>query len=346
MTDAPHPYEDEIELMEIFMVIWKWKYIIMAGTLFCTLAAAIISFSMPKIYSVDMVLQPGILSIGEEGKNVYIDSANNIKALIETGTFNTDILRYLGNADSDNIPTKLNFKVTIPKNSDTIKITYETSNIKQGITIEEHLNRLLMGKYGKLVQHFKNEYEMKLDLKKSEMSKIKAVKESTARNIKNIEKRVDGLISEIELVKNNTNYLIKQRNKFLLKNSNENSILPALLYSNTVQQNLELANTYKNEINEYELKREEEIQKSNELENETRKMLGEIQNLEFKKNGIENIQILQAPTAEPDPVRPKKVLIVMLATVGGSFLMLFLSFFLEYISRYKTRRYAHGLVSN
>ncbi|MBW1941195.1 MAG: hypothetical protein JRI28_07590 [Deltaproteobacteria bacterium] len=238
MTEAPHPYEDEIELMEIFMVIWKWKYIIMSGTLFCALAAAIISFNMAKIYCVDMVLQPGILSVGEAGKNVYIDSANNIKALIEAGTFNGDILRSLNNADSDNAPTNLNFKVTIPKSSDIIKIEYETANIKQGITIEDHLNKLLMGRYGKLVQHFQNEYKIKSDLKKSEISKLKAVKQSTARNIKDIEKRIDGLISKIELVRNNTNHLIKEQNDFVSKNTDKSNILPALLYSNTIQQNL------------------------------------------------------------------------------------------------------------
>ncbi|MBW2251217.1 MAG: hypothetical protein JRF60_11460, partial [Deltaproteobacteria bacterium] len=111
--------EDEIELIDILRVIWKWKNLILLGTVFCGVLAAIISLNMEKIYSIDMVLRPGILSIEEGGKNVYIDSPQNIKALIESGMFDNDILDYLKNNNADNIPEELRFKVTIPKLSDT-----------------------------------------------------------------------------------------------------------------------------------------------------------------------------------------------------------------------------------
>ncbi len=57
MTDQPqqtkpndhryHP-EDEIELMDYLLVIWKWKYLIIAGTFAFALTAAIISFVLWK----------------------------------------------------------------------------------------------------------------------------------------------------------------------------------------------------------------------------------------------------------------------------------------------------------
>ena len=34
------PYEDEIELMDYLLVKWKWKYLILAGTIVC----AVITF--------------------------------------------------------------------------------------------------------------------------------------------------------------------------------------------------------------------------------------------------------------------------------------------------------------
>ena len=69
--------EDEIELIDILRVMWKWKYFIIGGALICGLIVAIASFNMNKIYSVDMTLRPGILSIGEQGEYDYIDSSNN-----------------------------------------------------------------------------------------------------------------------------------------------------------------------------------------------------------------------------------------------------------------------------
>jgi len=243
-------FEDEIELIDILRVIWKWKYLIIGGTIVCGLIAAIISFNMTKIYSIDMVLRPGILSFGEQGKNIYIDSPDNIKALIDSGTFNNDILNYLNEIKMENIPKKLKIKITIPKNSDTIKVEYETDDIKQGMVIQNRLSKLILDTYSTKVKYFKNEYDMKLNSLKSEVESIKKTIPSYKRNVKNIEKRIDELTSEFESIKNNTTNLIKERNKLLSNSPKENNVLSALLYSNTIQQNLELSNNYQNEIND------------------------------------------------------------------------------------------------
>ena len=64
-------YDDEIELMDYLLVIWKWKYVILAGTLAFGFAAAIISFialkQQPVMYRTSIVLKPGIVKIDENG---------------------------------------------------------------------------------------------------------------------------------------------------------------------------------------------------------------------------------------------------------------------------------------
>jgi capsular polysaccharide biosynthesis protein len=284
-----------------------------------------------------MVLRPGILSIGEKGKNVYIDSPQNIKALIDSKTFDNVILSYLNDSKMDKVPKRLNFKVTILKGSDTIKAQYETADIKQGIIIQDRLNKLLLETYTKLVRYFKNEFDLKLCLLESETDYIKAAIKSYKRNVKNIEKRIDELMSEIVLIHNNTTNLITERDKLLLKNSKENNILSTLLYSNTIQQNLQLSNQYQREINNYKQQKENELQKIEKSENEIVKKLNEIKNLQFKKDNIQNIQTLQPPTNNPFPIKPKIKLNVMLALVVGLFIMLFSAFFLEYLSKHKKR---------
>lgn len=330
-------FEDEIELIDILRVLWKRKYLIIGGTIVCGLIAAIISFNMSKIYSIDMVLRPGVLSFGEQGKNIYIDSPQNIKALIDSGTFNNNILNYLNEIKMENIPKKLEFKVNIIKDSDTIKVLYETDDIKQGMVIQNRISNLLLETYRELVQYFKNEYEMKLDILKSELDYIKVTIQSYKRNVKNIEKRIDELMPEIELIKNNTANLIRERDKLLSKNPKENDILSALLYSNTIQQNLQLSNRYQDEINNYKQKKENELQKIDLSEKEIENKLNGTKNLQFKKDNIQNIQFLQPAASSLYPVKPKKMLIIVLAAVLGLFLMLFLCFFLEFVSRYKQK---------
>ena len=84
--------EGEIELIDIIRIIWNWKYLIIGGTLICALATLVISSILPKTYRIKTLIQPGILSFNEKG-NIYLDTPDNIKALIEAGTFDSRSIR-------------------------------------------------------------------------------------------------------------------------------------------------------------------------------------------------------------------------------------------------------------
>ncbi len=83
MTDRRVDSRDEIELIEILRVIWKWKYLILVGTLVFALAAGVISSNRPKVYRISMVFQPAVVDIDTRGKKKYVDSVNNMKEIIK-----------------------------------------------------------------------------------------------------------------------------------------------------------------------------------------------------------------------------------------------------------------------
>ena len=336
-THQEEYYEDEIELIDILRVIWKWKYLILAGTIVCGLIAAIISLNMRKIYSIDMILMPGILKVGMEGNDVYIDSPQNIKGLIDSGTFNNDILNYLNDTQKKKIPRILNFKVTIPNKSNTVRVKYETPDIDQGVLIQDRLSKLLSEKYSKRIQHVKNEYDMKLSLLKNEKVINRTAIQSHKRNIENIVKRIDELSSEIKFIKNYTAELISIRNRLLSKTIKGDSILSTLVYTNTTQQNLQLLNNYQNAINNYKIEKEDELREIQMADLEIEKKEIDIKKLLIQKNNIQNIQIIQSAGKNPSLIKPKTKLNVILALVAGLIIMIFLAFLLEYIRKYKKR---------
>lgn len=332
--------EDEIELIDLLRIIWKWKYLIIGGTVICAVAAVIISLNMAKIYSVETILEPGVLEISNEKGNrnsrVYIDSPENIKSLIDIGAFDSQILKYLAQmADSQDIPEAIKFKTSIPTKSNALKVSYETSNIEQGLQILNYLNQLLAEKYSQLEKLQRQELELQLNLEITEREKLLKSQNSIKMNIGNIEKRIKDLRSDIESITRNTDSLIRDQQKFLSKTKDANEIMASLIYSNTIQQNMSLANEYKNQLNNYEITLESEKQKLAEFDKKIKNAEQEIENLEFKKDSIENILILQPPMSSPYPIKPNKRLIVMLATAIGLFLMIFLSFFIEYIFKTK-----------
>ena len=110
------------------------------------------------------------------------------------------------------------------------------------------------------------------------------------------------------MVNENTNYLKEERNKLLAKKQNEGNILSAILYSNTIQQNLQLENEYEDEIKNLLIEKENELQNISELESKIQMQVAEIDNLEFKKNNIQNIRIIRTPSAVPTRLNPKKSL--------------------------------------
>lgn len=336
-------YEDEIELIEILRIIWKWKYFILAGTMVCSLIAAIISINMSKIYSFEITLRPGLLKVGEQGNNIYIDSPQNVEALIESGMFKNDILNFLNDTKMSNAPRNLDFKVTTAINSNAVNIKYETADINQGMVIQDRIRKLLSETYSKRIQYFKDEYDMKLDLIKSEIEYIKNKINTHKKNVKNIDKRVEELMSEIELIKTNTSNLNDERNKLLLKYPKENIIYFELLHGNTFNQNIQLSILFRNEIKNYQLKKEMELQKIDKLEREIKLKSYDMKRLQFDKDNIQNIQVLNPPTRSSHPVRPKILFNVLFALLLGLFISIFLALFAEYLRKSKKKDYPQNI---
>ncbi len=331
-TDYP---EDKIELIDLLKVLWKWKLLIVGGTLALGLLSTIYGFNMTKIYRTEMVLRPGILTIRDNGKKEYIETSENIKALISAGTYNVEIIDHLKRNNKNKIPQTIHFGIEASRNANVLKISYLTANVEQGIETLNLLYNQLLDEYSNIVQHYRNGFQNKLSIAKSEIIKLKTAKQSHEMNLNSIKERIKQLDSEVVSINSNTNDLLKERAKFLKNSADESRILSAMLYSNTIQQNIALANTYKDEIYKYRIQKEAQTQKIHELENKIQKSLMEIDKLEFDIENIQNIQNIQPPSGTPNPIKPKIKLIVLLGIVAGFFLTIFLAFFLEYILKYR-----------
>ena len=330
-------FEDEIELMDYLKVFWKWKYLILVGTLVCAIGAAVVSLNMTKVYGITTVLQPGMLKVTDDGKIVYIDSSQNIKAVIETGGINGQVLKNIKFPDQEEPPTSIEFKVTIPKKTNALEVLYETPYVDIGLQIMKNLNNGLLERYGKLVEYYGEKQDMEIAQRVSEIDDQKAILDATKKEIHILDKTIDELETEISLVKENTVSLIKQRDKFVSNETDTSNILSAILFTNTIQQNIALDKTSRDDLSRYLSRKEKLSLRLETTQNRIKSLLMKIKSLEFKRNSIQNIQIIKTPKSSLSPIKPKTRLNVMLAGVVGLFLTVFLAFFVEYISKYKSR---------
>ena len=197
MTDQPqqanpndHRYypEDEIELMDYLLVIWKWKYVIIAGTLGFALTAAIISFviwnQQPTMYRTSIVLKPGFLKIDKKGDKVFIDTPEKIKALIQND-LKYKVLDDIKSSNSKNTSAALDFQVDILKGSDIINVSLESVSPDEGTTKLNYLIKALSTEFAKKIKFKQEGYEKEIDSKKDKIADLQAEIENIKRSYLN-----------------------------------------------------------------------------------------------------------------------------------------------------------------
>lgn len=335
MEEMPTRREDEIELIDYLRVIWKWKYLLLVGTLVCALLAGVISLNRPKIYRIDMALEPGVVRMNEFGNRIQIASGVNMKALIEERTFENALKDYLKSLKLKSGPGPLTLSVTSPRSSDIIKISYETASVEKGIIILNQIPKLLLKAYADFVRMNENYFKEKIRTESEKLLDLNNERSIAISDIEFLQKRIKELDLEINELQNSHNLLKKNRND-LVADQDAANVNMDLLYSNVIQENLRTINEYKHQVlnllseekkAEFQLKRiEEKIDVKTE----------EIMALKKEKDSVQYIQVIQPPTSNTHPIRPRILKNVMLTTGAGLLIMLFVTFLLEYILRHKS----------
>jgi len=100
---------------------------------------------------------------------------------------------------------------------------------------------------------------------------------------------------------------------------------------------MDLRNQIRNQILDYNLEKERAKINAENIKTNIDILSEKIDELKQERDKINNIQVVQPPTGSPYPINPEVKRNVMLAGAVGIFVMLFLAFFLEYLSRYKNR---------
>jgi len=194
--------KDTIELIDLLRVVRKYRYLIVIGVVFCLAVAAAWSFSLPKLYRVTTILEVnpkavvdlpsiiGHLFLAESQKGQlylkpWIDSPSIIAASVNAGMFNSQIREKMAETLKSLSISRFSFKASNPKDTNMIRISYETADIKMGETILEYLNRLIIEWYQKELNRVRDgilPLEQKIE--------------------KNCKARINAISNQIELIDN------------------------------------------------------------------------------------------------------------------------------------------------
>jgi len=386
--DHPENYsyqDDEIQLIDLLRIVWKWKWLIICGTLFCAITAGAVSFLMPKIYEISMVLEPGIIAMNNEGKFQYVDSPANVSAKINERVYQKRLEKTL---KIDPFETPFKFKAESDRkgknNLVRIKSEWSEQDLNLGMKASKEVVRLLFDSYKRLIEQRIGNYDEEIDIKNNEIAKVETERKDIDKQItlkmnsieekkgqirlekatlKTVRQRIGELMSEIKETKDNTDEIVRQRGE-LLKGSKADDSLSLLLYSTTIQQNVAYFNELNNQLFELRTREEElsaaieklnndiedektgiarlQLKKTEGMDAEIGHFKAELNALKLKRGIIGNINIVQGAEISTYPVKPKKKLYVLIATVIGLILSTVVAFFIEYIRSAKREQVAFG----
>jgi len=248
-------FEDEIELIDYLRVLWKWKWVIIGGTLLCILAVAIYGFTRPvvKMYKVSAII--------EIDTKANLDPLAKVKSMIEYGMFNQQVLNGLSNSQGTSKPGSLAFEVSVPKGLNILDIAYKTQDPDLGKAVLDSLAKQIEENYVAAIEKRKTEWEESLKKRNESIKdvqyKIKLMKKQfeftvfeTRNKIKEYAQDIETLREKVNLVRNridlmektlqraqsNSAKLAAKRAETILDSQDETGHVDVFLQASAIQQ--------------------------------------------------------------------------------------------------------------
>lgn len=263
-------YDDEIDLAQLFLVLWKRKWIIVIITVLIVSAALVVALTSPKIFKAYVVFEPGVIDVASDGKFVYLDSVLNIKGKIDSNAYGQRLIAALGANPHKN--NTIEFKTELPNKANIIKVSYEVERdeIDRGVKLLHQLVEELQTDYADDIQLKKDEYNNHISMKKNQIQNLELRRKDLGSQVLTKERLIKEKYDQIEIQKTSvdgsdqkiqdflqelkkrmesTDSYIKQRGN-LQENQTQNTEngIGDLFYSATIQQNVAFFNELKNQI--------------------------------------------------------------------------------------------------
>ncbi|MBK3333368.1 hypothetical protein GWK41_09840 [Persephonella atlantica] len=365
--------EDEIDLYELWLTLKKrWKVVLSTTALFVLASVVYILVAKP-VYEIKTYIQTMYLGgdIGVKPEKVKVEL--EIRYVLQSNEEENEFLSKY-NAYLDKVELVEGKR---EQTSDTIKLTIISENNKNGISYSNHILKQINEEYAPFLKNFINSKEKEILDTKSKIKNLKSdieqlklrknfilkqeipnLKEKIRFNRERV-KKIDELILNYRKAVLNYQKTIKNLS-FSLKNSNLSESSSLLLISQ-ISQYENLISSLEKRIKELEVEKDriiretipsiekkltelstlkiEEINKSiTEKENQIQVLKKDIENLTtlISPPLTKNFEMLRVVTKD-SPAKPKKSLILAVATVSGLFLGVFLAFFLEWIENARKR---------
>lgn len=326
MTDMEKRYEDEIEISDILKVVWKWKYLIVTGTLIFAVVGGIIGYAewkgQPQIYNASVILKPILREIDERGNKRYIYTLENMESLID-GDLKHRVASADASSNAGNKNASINIGTEINGSSQVLEISCQSEDPDTAINALHSIIDLLI----EAIQHeFALVNKSDIQVKQLALKHLKSASEKLRRKIAIIENRLKDLNQKLEAI--HTNNTVPHQTD--LENQYKQDIYLCLLEKADIQ--LELSKN-RNEMETVELELAQLGGNTLDSDPSIKSITGKA-----SEGVIAPVRVVRPPKAQTVQVTNKTKKNIILSGLFGLFIMLFISFVIEYLKRVNQRQ--------
>lgn len=287
-------YEDEIDLREIFAVLWRWKWIIIGVTVgFMVLAFLISKLLIAPVYQAEAVVAPANLSsLGSPSLTYVVGAEDSISWKMSEGM---DAMLQVPQVSIQNFNALLTSHYVIDRSRQSLNLDQTTGEIRQRVEVKFDTNT---NTTEVLVKGNDPEDNSRLANVLVEET-ILYLKEINQRNISTLVDNVNAQLSQAE----------KDLDEALTASSN------GMPLTNSVSQN----------------RIERDIKRREQMVDVLSSKLVELQLMQSYMQSQDQIIVLSPATESKAPVSPNVMLNTAIAGVLGFMLVIFTVFIIEYL---------------
>ncbi|MCG8472776.1 MAG: Wzz/FepE/Etk N-terminal domain-containing protein [Desulfobacterales bacterium] len=316
--------DDEIDLRDVFFTLWQKKKIIASGVFLFVAIASVVVISMPNVYRIKTLVSPGVISRSPKDGVRFTKSLAQYKGEIDAGVYTTRLEEHLSSKFEDIMFSPKSVKVSIPKNSNALCITYDTKNIEFGKEILNYLVFLMKKEDDSIHQQFVKGLELQIELDVNALSGLEGEIES-----------YDNYLKQIDLEKLAILRLVRKTREMSGQNSAEGiksiagaeiskeNLYKALLHNNILIQKRQLLVNFNDKLNEINIQIGQFKNQKQSVSERYYNLLKEVGNNKRALKAITPFKEIIIVVTEEGIVGPKRAFIVMMSFVLGVFSMSF-----------------------
>jgi LPS O-antigen subunit length determinant protein (WzzB/FepE family) len=365
--------EDEIDLLDLWRILLKGKWIIAGVTLCCVLAGVGYALLATPVYEIEALLAPGTIDFNDNQQPIKNVSTGEMAEWFKSSAYLPEIVKKYGmeavkngtisyeglavRFDKNAQLLTLSLKSNIPENSRAILndiITIYAEQEKTYPAAKAHMEKRIFDLTQQLDEWDFKRSRLDDDIvrtigKRKILDTTLSTLDTHIAEQKNIMQRME---KQVDMINANTQDLLVLRKEMFEAKADK---LSELMYANFTQQNIAYSanlesrmDALRADINNQSVKREKLLNEMKDMEllikdkkeKQTKELTMKKQSLEkllalvrVQLTKLSPVEIIQPPFISIKPVAPKKRLIVALSCVGGVFLGIFAVFFVNFLKK-------------